>query len=77
MGLVALQHVEDTWGKNPGIEPMSPAFTGRFLSTVLPRKSFPCIFVLGVREKSALGILFEWLVSCFNTLIESEKKNLS
>ena len=40
----------------PGIEPVSPALAGEFLTTVLPGKSplnhFEFIFVSGVRECS-------------------------
>ena len=32
----------------PGIEPLSPAFVGRFLSTVPPEKSKSLIFLLMV-----------------------------
>ena len=34
-GLVALRHVESS---GPGIEPVSPALAGRFLSTAPPQK---------------------------------------
>ena len=44
----------------PGIEPMSPALAGRFLSTVAPGKSSPLFLLL---------ILIQFCLSCFFNLL--------
>ena len=68
MGLVALQHVGSS---GPGIEPLSPALAGEFLTMGLPGRSLPKVINwwnwamnLGSVAHTFLGFFWLYLVAC-------------